>query len=401
MFNPLASHQMESLESRKLLAAGSLDNSYVSPFDGQSNFAMSSDRIVIQKDGKSIHYAILGDAGIPAPTIWRENLNGSLDTSFGSAGKISVPQAVYAWALQDDGKIVAIISSTYPKKIHLTRYDSNGTLDVSFGRGGRALISDNQGFTIGSMAMQSDGKIVLAGSNGIDAVVYRVTKNGRIDKNFGSHGATVVPHHGRATYVLGEVAVRPSDNRIIAVGEQNLGSIASARYAVGKDWAVFEFNNRGRLGRRLMQPTRASDFTGGNASHVAVDSDGSVLIVGNVSHSNTGLGISASTSTILARYPARLRKRADAVEIEQSGPIAIQNDGKIIVADYQHAIRYNHDLSRDNTFVSGIPDNMDFQATAIALQSDGGLLLDGFNQYNQEEDFAIFQSIRLSGDSAS
>src|SRR5438132_643622 len=132
MFNPLASHQMESLESRKLLAAGSLDNSYVSPFDGQSNFAMSSDRIVIQKDGKS----------------------------------------------------------------------------------------------------------VLAGSNGIDAVVYRVTKNGRIDKNFGSHGATIVPHHGRATYVLGEVAVRPSDNRIIAVGEQNLGSIASARYAVGKDWAV-------------------------------------------------------------------------------------------------------------------------------------------------------------------
>src|SRR5256885_15911892 len=109
MFNPSALHQMQLLESRKLLAAGNLDNSYVSPFDGQSNFAMSADRVVIQADAKSIHYAIVGDAH--SPTIWRENLNGSLDTSFGSGGKVAVSNAVYALALQDDGKILAIISS--------------------------------------------------------------------------------------------------------------------------------------------------------------------------------------------------------------------------------------------------------------------------------------------------
>jgi uncharacterized delta-60 repeat protein len=100
--------------------------------------------------------------------------NGALDASFGEAGKVTTDfgpraSAAYAVALQSDGKIVvagvAGIGAT-GADVALARYDASGALDPSFGSGGRVLTDLGGGSFDAAFAMvlQPDGKIVVAGS---------------------------------------------------------------------------------------------------------------------------------------------------------------------------------------------------------------------------------------------
>src|SRR5437899_4077269 len=74
----------ESLEPRALLAAGAIDSSYSPPFNNVGNSLFAFESVVhMQFDGKSIHYAHINDK----QTLWRQNPNGSLDTSFGTRAK--------------------------------------------------------------------------------------------------------------------------------------------------------------------------------------------------------------------------------------------------------------------------------------------------------------------------
>ncbi len=98
---------------------------------------------------------------------------GQLDTSFGTNGRVttsvSARDSASALALQADGKIVAAgraASSSDPStgNFAVVRYNSNGTLDGSFGSAGK-VTTDFAGFddAATSIVIQPDGKIVVAG----------------------------------------------------------------------------------------------------------------------------------------------------------------------------------------------------------------------------------------------
>src|SRR5216684_1095823 len=82
---------------------------------------------------------------------------GSLDPTFGKGG-IAIANVGFpvAAALQPGGKIVVL---TFEDKV--ARFLSNGSLDTSFGNGGVAVSSFATSPV--ALALQSDGKIVLAG----------------------------------------------------------------------------------------------------------------------------------------------------------------------------------------------------------------------------------------------
>src|SRR6516225_4144532 len=96
--------------------------------------------------------------------------DGDLDTTFGSGGMVITNFGGYdfasALALQSDGKIVAA-GTTRPggpsgsSNFALARYNSDGSLDTTFGTGGR-VTADSLGEAF-ALAIQSDGKIVVAG----------------------------------------------------------------------------------------------------------------------------------------------------------------------------------------------------------------------------------------------
>src|SRR5262249_49582815 len=136
----------------------------------------------------------------------RYNANGTLDTTFGTKGKVTTDFAGNGdWAggvaIQADGKIVAAGSagdSSGPGTIGLARYNTNGSLDASFGNGGKVMISIRPGVSTDdaahAIAIQSDGKIVVAGftfdpSFGRIFAVARYNANGSLDTSFGTGGS--------------------------------------------------------------------------------------------------------------------------------------------------------------------------------------------------------------------
>jgi uncharacterized delta-60 repeat protein len=107
----------------------------------------------------------------------RYNADGSLDTAFGSGGKVDTPFAgvdaeATAVAIQSDGKVVLVGRSggflglpPYSAQFALARYSATGTLDTTFGSGGQVQTSlgDGSDAEARAAAIQSDGKIVAAG----------------------------------------------------------------------------------------------------------------------------------------------------------------------------------------------------------------------------------------------
>jgi uncharacterized delta-60 repeat protein len=97
--------------------------------------------------------------------------DGDLDPTFGSGGKVTTDfsgsdNVAQAIALQPDGKIIAAGSAgPYPLvDFALARYNGDGSLDSTFGSGGK-VTTDFFGSVDGAngVALQTDGKIVAAG----------------------------------------------------------------------------------------------------------------------------------------------------------------------------------------------------------------------------------------------
>ena len=133
---------------------------------------------------------------------------GALDTTFGNGGKITetlnvtlLPHPV-AEAVQSDGKTVVAFSDK-GSNIAPDRFLTNGQPDKRFGTSGGGLIVTNLGLAlsdleVGAVAIQSDGKIVVAGEiqiQGTDdefAVIARFQSDGSLDKSFNNVGYTIL-----------------------------------------------------------------------------------------------------------------------------------------------------------------------------------------------------------------
>ena len=103
--------------------------------------------------------------------VARDNTNGSLDTSFDTDGKLNTPfgsttDTANAVAIQPDGKII-VAGSTYNgtnDDFALARYNVDGSLDASFSFDGKRTSAFGSGKDVRGVALQADGKIVVAGS---------------------------------------------------------------------------------------------------------------------------------------------------------------------------------------------------------------------------------------------
>ncbi len=235
----------------RLTESGSLDPTFDT--DGVAGISDTSEdsvnAIALAPDGKIL---IAGTTELsPAPrdaVVWRLKANGgagglneALDPTFDTDGQADFnsdgnDQAEDV-ALQPDGKILlAGVSEPTAGKSKATVWRvkpnggsgvTNGALDPTFDTDGVALI-DGGGSAFGSaMALQPDGKILLAGSAQVGAspstaMLWRVLAdggtgavNGALDPTFGTGGATAVNTGSSAG--AGGLALLP-DRRIVAAG---------------------------------------------------------------------------------------------------------------------------------------------------------------------------------------
>lgn len=168
---------------------------------------------------------------------------GPLAGGFGNGGRVTTSlgpgdDEAEAVAIDSAGRIVVAgwTQGGTGDEVIVVRYTSSGVLDTSFGSGGEVTTSVGSGGDRGyALALQPDGKIVVAGStadgSGVDFVVLRYTASGALDASFGA-GGVVTTSVGPGDDVARAVAVA-SDGSIVVAGSSSNGSdddVALARY---------------------------------------------------------------------------------------------------------------------------------------------------------------------------
>jgi uncharacterized delta-60 repeat protein len=308
--------------------------------------------------------------------------NGTIDQTFGTRGLATVAFAnndlttVYGAALQSDGKIIVAGNVENPTSdaFALIRLEPNGSLDTGFGSGGR--VTTPLGFPgVGqAVLIQTDGKIlmgatILTGHLGIpQTALARYNPDGSLDPTFANGGTETLPATGGVS-ALAEL----SDGDIIVVNHS----------------AIAQFNSAGTLESTVTSGTVDVSAPGGvflsdghyfDPTTVAVGSPRSHLTDAQVFEFNpTGNADSAFNNPMFV-YSAGNSNSATA-----SG---FQNDGKLVVsgghcgAGFNPCVfgvaRLNTDGSLDSSF--GTAGTVTTQFTGedfggiVLSRSDGDIL---------------------------
>ncbi len=123
----------------------------------------------------------------------------SLDSSFNGNGLYFFPtnnwsQSIGDLAIQADGKIV--VGAFYGSKSAVARLQANGTPDKSFGNNGGVIVDTINGSL--KLLSQPDGKIIIIGSHFkvVGNETYYLTRlnaDGSVDEGFGTGGVIIEP----------------------------------------------------------------------------------------------------------------------------------------------------------------------------------------------------------------
>ncbi len=354
-----------------LLPLAALATSTVTGLGGVGN------KIAIQADGKPLvaGYALSGSGlnRILSVALLRYNSDGSLDATFGNGGVVlSHGGPGNSLALQLDGKIVLAGGSG------LLRYNSDGSTDSTFGSSGVVTASAGPGNNI---ALQGDGKIVVAGSTGL----LRYNSDGSADLSFGA-GAAVAT--GGAAY---SVMVQ-TDGKLVVAG----------------DAGVLRFNTDGSADLGFGTNGKVTTAIGINASDassimmqahdLAPQSGGRILVSGYALagrstydtafvryNSNGSLDTSFGNAGVLISSGA-----VPVAAYRLVNDVAAQLDGKFLAAAGIAPLRlgslpgpgslsrYNADGSVDAGFgTAGVTANNALTGQGVAVLADGRILVTG------------------------
>jgi uncharacterized delta-60 repeat protein len=284
---------------------------------------------------------------------------GDLDTEFNSPDGYAVLNLEYTSfaneiAIQDDGKIVVAGTNAETSSMNtilLARYNTDGSLDTTFG-GGNGYVTTVIGsnLIINDVAIQSDGYIVVVGTDSVssynDAIIARYTSNGVLDTTgFGAPNGYVTLNINTYDVAYG-VAIQ-SNGKIVVGGHTKI--IDSYEIFLAR------INSDGSL-----------DTTFGS---------GNGYIVEDLSYEN------------------------------EIFDIAIQEDGNIVIAGLKNTseqydflvARFSSTGSLDTTFGSGVGyvitdiggSSYDDSARSTLIQKDGKILVGGMSIHSSSSVTAL------------
>ncbi len=423
--------RMEPLETRCLLsAAGQLD-----PTFGQGG-AMLVDygveaytaQVALQQDGKIV--AVGGTATSDTPdgddwSIARVNADGTMDTSFGTGGKIIMNwdggyDEAFSVAVQSDGKILVAGDVTIGGNQNgaVIRLNADGTLDSTFGTGGKVIVDFRNtphdfwrtADTFRQIRLDGQGHILLSGtastSDGNRMAVVRLNANGAYDTSFGNGGVVILnslPNEGDAE---NQGMIVQSDGKIVLAG---FSSPSDSN--VTRDYSVVRLNSDGTL-----------DITGGSGGYARLDwygdrdvawgiaqqSDGKLVVTGEIIKDGQYAIGTLRLNTDLTLDTSFANNGKALMDYNTSQPdvgrdVSIQSDGKIVVvgrlfnsSSDAGVIRYNPNGTLDTSFGNGGTATFDLSgyfdsAEGLAIQPDGKIVIAGEERNGSKNSFGLLR----------
>jgi uncharacterized delta-60 repeat protein len=301
---------------------------------------------------------------------------------------------------------------------------NSGDIDPGFG----SFLTEFQGTlgaSISAAALQSDGKLVVAGmglpgggfqgGSSNHLLLARYNANGSLDAGFGTGGKIVTeftvaeafPHTRRP---IPGIAIQ-ADGKIVVMGASPGGTSPSNISIAPKNFVVLRytsagaldptFGNNGKVTTDLQAPDQASALPGG----VLVQSDGRIVIAG-------GLTSPTTSSLVLIRYqgdgtldPA-FGSGGRVNSMHGSSPVGmvLQTDGKILVENAAELVRFNSDGNLDATFgTNGVvtlsvgighpgPD-----LNGVTLQASGKILVLGTSRFPDLRGAPFVERLNVDG----
>jgi uncharacterized delta-60 repeat protein len=317
-----------------------------------------------------------------------------LDSTFDGDGKVTTAfdgdsDRAFAVAIQGDGKIVAAgeaLVGNFDFDFALARYNADGTLDTTFDIDGRvtaAFFVDPGGIDRAqAVAIQGDGKIVAAGfADNFIFALARYNADGSLDTTFDTDGLVTTGFGGIPAQAFG-VAIQ-GDGKIVATGYANDGDDSV--------FALVRYNTDGSLDPTFDGDGRVTTDVAGSvdkASAVAIQGDGKIVVAGSsLARYNTN----GSLDTTFDGDGLVTRGFAGA------SAMAIQGDGKIVVAGGPTLARYNTNGSLDTTFGGDGKVTTDLAegggGATMAIQGDGKIVTAGLSaaDFSEVSDFALIR----------
>ncbi|MFQ5806006.1 MAG: hypothetical protein ACE5I3_06105 [Phycisphaerae bacterium] len=354
---------------------GSLDNDFGTAGLVSTDFALNWDTayaVTIQADGAIVAAGVTYSLGYNFALARYHHSDGSLDTTFGTGGLLTTDFAsstdvAYAVAIQGDGQIV-VAGRAYTG--YFTRYDfalarynsDDGSLDTTFGTSGTVTteVSPSDDYAW-DLAIDADGRIAVAGRtdsgvpSGNDFALVRYNSDGSPDSSFGEGGLITTDFLGSKHDFARDLIAVQADGKIVVAGQSSTG------YPTYFDFALARYNHDGTLDVSFgTEGTVSTDFAGGNdyARAVAIQVDGKIVVAGY-----RYSGYSTGWDFALARYDTDgtldtsfgtngLVTTHFGSRFEYAYALAIQADGKIVAAGQRrggYPTYWDSALARYNT----------------------------------------------------
>ncbi len=333
-------------------ANGALDTTFDTDGIVTTDFSAQTDKayaVAIQPDGKIV---VVGSTrpfvgGTESTAVARYKPNGALDPTFDTDGKVIVDVAVgiidlaYAVAIQEDGKIVTAGYADMGggQDFALLRFNLDGTLNTGFSGDGIVTTDFGGGSDqAAAIVVQPNGKIVAAGTGGIDFAVARYNVNGALDLTFDTDGKVTTAFGGNSQ--ISGLAIQV-DNKLVAVGYATSGTtdFAAARYNTNGSLDI-TFDADGKL------TTNVSPGANDIALDVSIQSDGKILAAGASSESFavTRYNADGSLDNSFGNSGIVITNIADGIEAGKA--CAIYGDKLVVAGDSVNGgdfavVRYN------------------------------------------------------------
>ncbi|SJM91828.1 hypothetical protein [Crenothrix polyspora] len=364
-------HGSSSTQPLSSFVTYNIDGSVYSHFSTKDEgLRFSQINIAVQTDGKFLiaetayEYAPSDHPKPPSPAdfhIVRYNLDGSLDKSFSGDGQTTTHLGIYDYAhavsVQADKKI--LVAGTSDDDFAVVRYNANGSLDTNFSGDGK--VTTTLGISVdgsgnpdkdsgNALAVQADGKILVAGSSNGNFAVVRYNTNGTLDTGFSGDGK-VVTNLGSLEDAADSI-IAQANGKILVSGESN-GKLALVRYNANGSLDS-SFSGDGKLTTDLHTYYRPHTVT--------LQADGKLLLAGINSKGAFTLERYTSNGTLDVSFSGDgkviTKESVDAITVQADGKILISSNGKWLyneVTEYEDKIsnsitRYNSDGSVDQSF---------------------------------------------------
>lgn len=392
--------------------------------DDKGDFYSGVVGTVLQSDGKIIAAgtALVYDEIRSRFAVARYQEDGSLDPTWGNEGRVltsfrsqgqgynySVATATVA---QTDGKILVAgytlvagdnvggdTPSLAPVVASIARYNPDGSLDPTFD--GDGLATPAAFVQPRAMALQADGKIVLAGwGGGATFSLMRLNPDGSLDDSFGTDGQSHIslgPNTGAEAYAI---AVQP-DGKLVVGGRVIGPNSSNSRFALVRcDSAGALDPSFGQGGVATVDFGPNDNNTSESIRGIVIQPGGKIVSAGGAYVENTGrfaLTRHNADGTVDNTFGTDGKVTTDFGQAASALAVVVQPDNKIVATGTVEigsaTTRYHANGALDSSFGTNgrliIDNGALYSASALLLQSDGKIVAGGTTANARTQNFAL------------